>query len=83
MLGDENVVTAPGSLLVYESDGLTSYRARPRVVLLPTDTAQTAAAVKLLSDARIHFVARGAGTGLSGGALALDGAALIALARMD
>ena len=83
VLGDDNVVTAPGSLLVYESDGLTSYRARPRVVLLPTDTAQTAATVKLLSDAKIHFVARGAGTGLSGGALALDGAALIALARMD
>ena len=52
-------------------------------MLLPTDTAQTAAAVKLLSDAKIHFVARGAGTGLSGGALALDGAAIIALARMD
>ena len=82
-LGPEAVITAPGSLLVYESDGLTSYRARPRVVLLPVDTTETASAVSILADAQIPFVARGAGTGLSGGALALDGAALISLARMD
>jgi glycolate oxidase subunit GlcD len=82
VLGAGRVVTEPGSLLVYESDGLTAYRARPSMVLLPDDTAQTAAAVKLLSDARMPFVARGAGTGLSGGALALDGAAVISLARM-
>jgi glycolate oxidase subunit GlcD len=81
-LGADAVITRPGSLLVYESDGLTAYRARPRVVLLPADTAQTAAAVRILARARIPFVARGAGTGLSGGALALDGAAVISLARM-
>jgi glycolate oxidase subunit GlcD len=83
VLGDGAVVTEPGSLLVYESDGLTAYRARPGVVLLPASTAQVAAAVKLLSDARMPFVARGAGTGLSGGALALDGAAVISLARLN
>jgi glycolate oxidase subunit GlcD len=81
-LGDDAVITAPGSLLVYESDGLTAYRARPRMVLMPADTAETAAVVRLLADAEIPFVARGAGTGLSGGALALDGAAVISTARM-
>jgi glycolate oxidase subunit GlcD len=82
-LGTGGVVTESGSLLVYESDGLTAYRARPSAVLLPEDTEQCAAVVKLLADANIPFVARGAGTGLSGGALALDGAAVISLARMN
>ena len=40
VLGPDGVVTAPGSLLVYESDGLTAYRSRPRAVLLPRDTRQ-------------------------------------------
>jgi glycolate oxidase subunit GlcD len=81
-LGRDGVVTNPGSLLVYESDGLTAYRARPRMVLLPEDTEQTAAAIRLLAGAGMPFVARGAGTGLSGGALALEGAAVISAARM-
>jgi glycolate oxidase subunit GlcD len=83
LLGPDGIITNPGSLLVYESDGLTAYRARPRAVLLPTGTRDTADAIKLLSDADIPFVARGAGTGLSGGALALDGAVVVSLARMD
>ncbi|HSJ26225.1 MAG TPA: FAD-linked oxidase C-terminal domain-containing protein [Longimicrobiales bacterium] len=82
-LGREAVITEPGSLLVYESDGLTAYRARPVVVVLPRDTEDVATVVKLLSDAEIPFVARGAGTGLSGGAVAVDNAAVISLARMD
>jgi glycolate oxidase subunit GlcD len=83
LLGDDGVITRPGSLLVYESDGLTAHRARPAAVLLPRDTVEVAGAVKLLADADVPFVARGAGTGLSGGALALHGAAVISLARMD
>jgi glycolate oxidase subunit GlcD len=82
-LGEAAVITMPGSLLVYESDGLTAYRARPLLVVTPMDTAGVAAAVKVLADAKIPFVARGAGTGLSGGALALDGAAVISTARMN
>jgi FAD/FMN-containing dehydrogenase len=83
VLGDDGVITDPGSLLVYESDGLTAYRARPGIVLLPRDTGETAAAVRLLAAAGVPFVARGAGTGLSGGALALHNAAVISLARMN
>jgi glycolate oxidase subunit GlcD len=81
-LGADAVIDDPGSLLVYESDGLTAYRARPLLVVMPADTEGTAAAVRLLATAGVPFVARGAGTGLSGGALALNGAAVISLARM-
>jgi glycolate oxidase subunit GlcD len=83
ILGADGVITDPGALLVYESDGLAAYRAAPRGVLLPRDTAQTAAAVRVLAEAGISFVPRGAGTGLSGGALAIEGSVLISLARMD
>jgi glycolate oxidase subunit GlcD len=83
VLGPAAVVTTPGSLLAYESDGLTAYRFRPRAVLMPSDTAQTAACVRILAGAGIPFVARGAGTGLSGGALALGDAVVISMARMD
>jgi glycolate oxidase subunit GlcD len=82
IVGTDGVVADPGSLLVYESDGLTAYRARPALVVMPRDTQETAAVVGVLAAAGIPFVARGAGTGLSGGALALDGAAVISLARM-
>src|SRR5690606_5472338 len=83
LLGEDAVITAPGSLLVYESDALAAYRARPRAVLLPRDTADVAGAVKLLADAGIPFLARGAGTGLSAGALALHDAVIISTARMQ
>jgi glycolate oxidase subunit GlcD len=81
-LGEDGVISDPGSLLVYESDGLAAYRFRPGAVLLPRDTAETAEAVRLLSAAGMPFVARGAGTGLSGGALALDGAVIVSAARL-
>lgn len=83
ILGPKGVITAPGTLLVYESDALAAYRARPRAVVLPRDTADVSAVLRLLSSEGIPFVARGSGTGLSGGALALDGAVLVSMARMD
>jgi glycolate oxidase subunit GlcD len=83
IVGDDAVITDPGALLVYESDGLMAYRARPLAVVLPRDTAQVSAIVRLLADADVPFVARGAGTGLSGGALALRDAVVISVARMD
>jgi glycolate oxidase subunit GlcD len=83
VVGHDGVVTDPGALLVYESDGLTAHRATPRAVVLPRSTAEVSAVVRLLAEAGVPFVARGAGTGLSGGALALAGAVVISLARMD
>ncbi len=83
IVGQEGVITSPGALLVYEADGLVAYRARPRAVVSPRDTAETSAVVALLWREGIPFVARGSGTGLSGGALALEGAVLLSTARMD
>jgi glycolate oxidase subunit GlcD len=82
IVGEEGVIAEPGRLLVYESDGLTAYRVTPRAMILPRGTAQVADVVRLLARADIPFVPRGAGTGLSGGALALEGAVLIGLSRM-
>ena len=81
-LGDEGVLVDPSEMLVYESDGLVAYRVPPRAVLLPRDTAETSRVVRALASHRIPFVARGAGTGLSGGALALEEAVVVSTARM-
>ena len=83
ILGDEGVITDPAALLVYESDGLTAYRATPAAVVLPATTEQVCDVMRALHDAGVAFVPRGAGTGLSGGALALNDAVLISTARMD
>jgi glycolate oxidase len=61
------VVRRKEELLVYECDGLTSYRQRPALVVLPNSTEAVAAAVKVCHQFQVPFVARGAGTGLSGG----------------
>ncbi len=80
--GPDNVISEPDELLVYECDGLTQYRHRPRAVVFPTSTEATAAVVQELARAGVPFAPRGAGTGLSGGALALDQGVTIELARM-
>jgi glycolate oxidase subunit GlcD len=82
-LGDEGVIADAGALLVWESDGLTAYRVTPRAVLLPRNTEETARVVRILAREHIPFVRRGAGTGLSGGALALQNAVAISFSRMN
>jgi glycolate oxidase len=81
-LGKDNVVRRKEELLVYECDGLTSYRQRPPVVVLPRTTEQVAAAIKICNQFNVPFVPRGAGTGLSGGALPVEDAVLIVTATM-
>src|SRR5258708_16877196 len=83
IVGSDGVVTDPGDLQVYETDGLTIFKARPDSVVLPRSTEQVAEVVKVCHRERIPFVARGAGTGLSGGALPVDGGILIGLNRMN
>jgi glycolate oxidase subunit GlcD len=83
ILGAEGVIVDPGALMVWESDGLTAYRVTPRAVLLPRDTHETTLTIKVLAREGIPFVPRGAGTGLSGGALTLNGAVSISFARMN
>lgn len=81
-LGADQVIRRKEELLVYECDGLTSYRQRPAVVVLPRTTEQVAAAVKICHRYQVPFVPRGAGTGLSGGALPLEDAVLIVTATL-
>jgi glycolate oxidase len=81
-LGDRAVIRRKDELLTYECDGLTSYRHRPALVILPRTTEQVSAAVKLCNRFQIPFVARGAGTGLSGGALPIEDSVLIVTALM-
>jgi glycolate oxidase subunit GlcD len=82
VVGRDGVITHPSALTVYESDGMMTYRLKPRAVVAPRDTMETVAVVRALADAGVPFVPRGAGTGLSGGALALEGAVVLSLARM-
>jgi len=82
VLGKSGVVKRREELLVYECDGLTSYRQRPEVVVLPRTTEQVAALVKICDRHNVPFIARGAGTGLSGGALPVEDCVLIVTALM-
>jgi len=83
MLGCDRVMRRKEELLVYECDGLTSYRQRPAVVTLPRTTEEVAAIVKLCHQQAIPFVTRGAGTGLSGGALPIEECVLIVTTCMQ
>ena len=83
IVGDEFVVADETELLVYECDALTLFRNKPDVVVFATTTTQVAAVVKLASEYRIPFLPRGAGTGLSGGAMAIEGGIIIELQRMN
>ncbi len=82
IVGGENVLFRPDELLVYECDGLPQHKHRPRAVVFPSSTEETAAVMRQLAKARVPFTPRGAGTGLSGGALALNSGVVIELARM-
>jgi glycolate oxidase len=83
IVGPTHVITAPDEKLVYECDGLTMFKAMPEVVVFPNTTIQVSQIVQLAHREGIPFVARGGGTGLSGGALAVKGGIMIALARMN
>ncbi|KJH70189.1 glycolate oxidase subunit GlcD [Aliterella atlantica] len=82
VVGKNGVVHHGEELLTYECDGLSSYRQRPGVVVLPRTTEQVAAVVKICDRNSIPFIARGAGTGLSGGALPSEDCVLIVTALM-
>jgi len=83
MLGKGGVLSEPEELLVYESDGLTLFRALADFVVFPTSVEQVSAVVRLANRESLPFVARGAGTGLSGGCLPAEGGLVISLMRMN
>jgi glycolate oxidase len=80
--GDRWVLTHPDELRTYESDGLLHYRAAPVAAVLPGTADEVQRVVAACARADIPFVARGAGSGLSGGALPVAEGVLIALTRM-
>ena len=80
--GRDGVVTDLAELRTYECDGLTSHRATPALVVLPGTAEQVAGVVRACAEADVPFVARGSGTGLSGGAVPHSEGVLIVLSRM-
>jgi glycolate oxidase len=83
VLGDEGVLLSAEACAPFECDALTAHRRRPEVVVLPRSAEQ---AMEILRACRRHsapVVARGAGTGLSGGALPVEGGVLLVLSRLD
>ncbi len=81
LLSPGQVINDPEELLVYECDGLTHYRHRPRAVVFPGSTEEVSEVMRLLSRERVAVVPRGAGTGLSGGALAVGGGVCVSTWR--
>ena len=79
----DGLLTDAADLRTYECDGLTGRRVIPAAVCLPETTAQVQAVVRACVAAKVPFVARGAGTGLSGGALPVAEGIVISLARMN
>jgi glycolate oxidase len=78
----DRVITNRHALQTYESDGLLQYRVMPRVVVLPDSAEEVRDIVRACRDAEIPWVARGSGTGLSGGAVPLEDGVVIGLSRM-
>ncbi len=82
VLGSDGIITDHLRLRTYECDGLAHYKVTPALVVLPETTDQVAACVRACAEAHVPFVARGSGTGLSGGALPHADGVLIVTSRM-
>src|SRR5580698_4474305 len=80
--GSEHVLTHPHALATYSSDGLLHYRQAPIAAVLPATAEQVQRVVRACFEAGVPWVARGSGTGLSGGALPIAEGVLIVLARL-
>src|SRR3981189_705729 len=83
IVGDSAVLDDALELLTYECDALPHLRQTPAAVVLPSSAAEVQAIVRLCARGGFPFVARGHGTGLSGGALPVAGGLVIALARLN
>jgi glycolate dehydrogenase FAD-linked subunit len=83
IVGSEGVLQDPLELMTYECDALPHLRAVPAAVVLPRSATDVQAIVRLCAREKIAFVARGHGTGLSGGALPVSGCVVIALSRLN
>nr|WTB28644.1 FAD-binding protein [Streptomyces sp. NBC_00830] len=81
-IGADKVLTDSAQLRTYECDGLTNFRVRPAVVVLAAHRDDVVEAVRLCAEDGVPFVARGSGTGLSGGAVPVADGVLIVLSRL-
>ena len=83
IVGAGNVISDAADLRTYECDALTSFRARPSLVVLPASTDEVVAVMKVAREAGMPIVPRGAGTGLSGGALPTPGSLVLGAVAHD
>jgi glycolate oxidase subunit GlcD len=83
IVGDSHCLSRREELLPYECDGLTLHGELPVAVVLPRDTDEVARVVRTCRRFGVPFVPRGAGTGLSGGAIAMDGGVVVECSRLD
>ncbi len=81
ILPDESVLADDESVRPYECDGLSAYRRLPLIVALPNTVEQVCEIARCCRDLKVPLVARGAGTGLSGGALPLENGVLLSLTK--
>jgi glycolate oxidase len=81
IVGESNVLWRPEDLMLYEYDGLST-QSPPDAVVFPSSTDEVARVVRLAAKARVPVIARGAGTGLSGGAVVVEGGIVLAFSRM-
>ena len=83
IVGDDHVMDDGASLKAYESDGLSAYRQMPMLVALPGDTGEVSRVLAYCAREGVKIVPRGAGTGLSGGALPLADGLTLGLGRLN
>lgn len=83
ILDRASILSDTEELIVYECDGLSAYRRLPWLVVLPDTPDQVAEVLRICHEVGVPVVARGAGTGLSGGALPLENGVLLSLAKLN
>lgn len=82
-VGDANVLTERNETAAYDCDGLTLHKAHPGAVVFVSSAAEVSSVVRACNEFEFPYIARGSGTGLSGGASALNHAVVIEMARMN
>ena len=82
LMPPEALISDPAELATYESDGLTQFRARPALAVLASSSDDVRTVIRVCSDLQLPFVARGSGTGLSGGSVPHADGVLIVTTRM-
>ena len=80
---DENILSENEEIKPYETDGLAAYKQTPLAVVLPENTKEVSEILKFCNEENIKVIPRGAGTGLSGGALPLQDAILLGLGKFN